>query len=115
MIESSDIGARWIISEESRIFLNQSCISRKYNKETEISNEWEYSECISKFEYYFSLAKRYNSIQDALKLALEQLENLKTDIPVQGEVRAPLSIQFSGKKEVCPRKNCEFGARTGHK
>lgn len=115
MIESNDIGARWIISEESRIFLNQSCISRNINKETEISNEWEYSECISKFEYYFSLAKRYNSIQDALKLALEQLEKLKTDIPVQGEVLAPLSIQLSGKKDVCPRKNCDFGVRTGHK
>jgi len=115
MISIKDIPKRWIVSDGRQIIPNNPTKIIIYKNETNESNEWDYSTCISKFEYYFNIAKRSSKVKDALQLALDSLESLKKEETSSYSIQGQALVPISGRLEIIPRKYCDNISKSGKK
>jgi len=83
----------------------------KTERNQSYSEDFSYGGCVSKFEYFFSIAENNSSFQDALRQMLEMLNSMRIQSGEQKQIQPPPFIPNSGKPFSTPRKNSEKGFR----
>ena len=105
LLTINDIPCRWIITNENKTD-NPNTIER-YLRPKNKENNWSYSNCIDKFERFFSLANRSLEIRNILDKALNDLCSLEHETGEDGDILPPEHIQISGAPSRYPRNNVD--------
>jgi len=113
LLTLEDISLRWQYEEDRMIIKNDQAIGEfiKTERNQSYSEDFSYGGCVSKFEYFFSIAEKNSSVQDALRQMLEMLNSMRIQSGEQKQIQPPPLIPNSGKPFSTPRKNSEKGFR----
>ena len=71
------------------------------------NDDWSYASCVSKFERYFSFAKRSQEIRDILDKTLNTLQSIEHISGEDGDILPPRNLLISGPEKTHPRNNVD--------
>ena len=78
-------------------------------------NNYSYSNCVARFEKYFSCAARSEEIRNILDKCINDLQTIEHQTATESEILPPSSIPLSGCLFTRPKNNVDFKSTGGKK
>lgn len=114
LLSIEDIPKRWMheVNEDLPQRKEISIIPAQKIKE----KTWDYSECIDKFEKYFSIAYRSQEVQEILDNTLDTLSSIEhSDVNEEKPILPPKNLLIAGAPYMHPRNNVDRKSGTPRK